>query len=350
MAVRSLKFIEFSAFEKLEVEFCPGINVFIGENATGKSHLMKAIYSLLPAFRPASSDKAGAEDIESRVRQKLQGVFKPDDSQIGHLIRRERRGRKSGEIHLRCDEGDVSVKLTSLGRMILDGSTAHKEIKSVFLPAREALSLYEGFIAAYEGRELSVDETYYDLCVALSANPLRGAREKKAAALAQPLEDLLGGTGAVRFDGGRFYVQTLEAHLVAEGLRKIASIVRLIVNGSLAHKSVLFWDEPEANLNPKLISRVAEFLRTVSAAGVQVFLATHDYLLTHELSLAVEYKTPPETPVRFFALSRSGGKGPVCVQRGDTLAELDRNPILEEFAAHYDRERALFNRSRTKPA
>ncbi len=40
--------------------------------------------------------------------------------------------------------------------------------------------MYEGFVAAYSDRELSFDETYYDLCVALSANPIKGKRLKVA--------------------------------------------------------------------------------------------------------------------------------------------------------------------------
>ena len=110
---------------------------------------------------------------------------------------------------------------------------------------------------------------------------------------------------------------------------------------------MLFWDEPEANLNPKLITRIAETLRILADRGVQVFVATHDYLLSHELSLAVEYQTKPKVPTRFFAFQRDDS-GPVSVQAGDTLADLEHNPILEEFAAHYDRERELFSARGTR--
>jgi hypothetical protein len=60
--------------------------------------------------------------------------------------------------------------------------------------------------------------------------------------------------------------------------------------------------------------------------------------LTDELSVAAEYKSDPEVPIRFFTLSREG-EGPVTLQSGDTLADLQNNPILDEFAAHYERER-----------
>ena len=34
-----ITFEKFTAFEKLDIEFSPGINVFIGENGTGKTHI-----------------------------------------------------------------------------------------------------------------------------------------------------------------------------------------------------------------------------------------------------------------------------------------------------------------------
>ena len=69
-------------------------------------------------------------------------------------------------------------------------------------------------------------------------------------------------------------------------------------------------------------------------------ISTHDFLLSQELSLAAEYKTKPEVPIRFFALSRED-EDEVSVEAADTLAELEGNAMLLEFAAHYDREQSL---------
>ena len=105
---------------------------------------------------------------------------------------------------------------------------------------------------------------------------------------------------------GRFYIQTegrnMEAHLVAEGLRKLASILYLILNGEINEKTILFWDEPESNLNPALIKIVAKFILTLEQCGLQIFIATHDYLLTHILSLHSEYKEHTKASVKFFSL------------------------------------------------
>ena len=103
------------------------------------------------------------------------------------------------------------------------------------------MMLLEGFAALYQKRELSFDETYYDLCLALQTAPLRGPRAAMANRLAGPLEESLG--GSVHHDQGRFYVKNedgvIEAHLLSEGFRKIASLVRLVQNGSLARSGLL---------------------------------------------------------------------------------------------------------------
>ena len=347
MKVTSLSVEDFSAFQKAELEFSPGLNVFIGENATGKSHLMKLMYSILTVLEEKAKQLPSlAHPFE--LRKKLEGVFMPDGNKIERLIRRARGCRRS-EIRLTVGTCESKVSLLASTALTFEWSDRIPSKRSIFIPSREALAMFDGFIAAYKDRELSFDETYYDLCVALSAKPLRGKRAEGISSLLEPLKDILG--GRVVLEGGRFHVHAkggpIEAHLLAEGFRKIASLAHLIANGSLMKNGFLFWDEPEANLNPKLITKVAETLQKLAKAGVQVFIATHDYLLSHELSLAVEYASRSSVPTRFFAFSRKNGK-PVEIEAGETLAELTHNPILEEFAAHYDREQSLFERSVNK--
>ena len=74
----------------------------------------------------------------------------------------------------------------------------------------------------------------------------------------------------------------------------------LIQNGTLQSGSVLFWDEPEANLNPKMFKTVMSVLLELQRAGVQVFFATHDYVILKELDLQMT----EEDNVAFHSLYR----------------------------------------------
>src|SRR5690606_36586266 len=65
---------------------------------------------------------------------------------------------------------------------------------TVFIPTKEMLSMFPGFIALYERVSLEIDETYADLCRELEAPLLRGARLKDIGQLLTPIEELLGGS------------------------------------------------------------------------------------------------------------------------------------------------------------
>ena len=50
MSLTRVKLERFTAFENLDLALSPGINVFVGANGTGKTHLMKVCYAA-PAAR-----------------------------------------------------------------------------------------------------------------------------------------------------------------------------------------------------------------------------------------------------------------------------------------------------------
>jgi hypothetical protein len=165
---------------------------------------------------------------------------------------------------------------------------------------------------------------------------LRAARGGKRGPLLTLLEEALGGR-VVLEDSGRFYLDTphgkMEAPLVAEGLRKLGMIDYLLVNGTLMQGGFLQWDEPEANLNPKLARLASQLVFGVSALGVQIWLATHDYSLASELSLAADRKGSEKSA--FFSLTRDEKARRVNVERGAAFTDLQYNAILGEL---HDRE------------
>jgi energy-coupling factor transporter ATP-binding protein EcfA2 len=348
MKLTRLTVHRFTAFEDATFELGRWVNILIGENGTGKSHILKLLYALSESVRRHAQrdtlDVTGSQvgDLDAIVTEMLFGVFRPDA--LGRLVRRGQ-GRRSAKVVLDFEEGSLEVKLTSLGKVTTRLAGDFSALgRSIFLPPREVLTLFPGFVSAYTKRELEFDRTYYDLCIALDAKPLRGARDAKRQALLAPIEQALG--GRVVLENGRFYVDLpdgkMEAHLVAEGLRKLAMLAYLIVNGSLMNNAFLFWDEPEANMNPKLSQSLKDGVIGLAAEGVQAFLATHDYVLTSDLSLAVETSQVRREGTAFFALGRRAGQDGVAVERGQVLADLQDNPILDAFSALHAREREAF--------
>lgn len=342
MKVERLQIRNFTVFGEADFEFASGINVFIGENGTGKSHVLKLIYALLKGVREG---KPGQVEAAVYQRERLGDVFKVDGGDVSRLARVRCADDGTGtSLSLRTDQGETSCSLSASGELELSTQVWQQAPQAVFVPARDVLAMYEGFISIYERQKISFDETYRDLCIALGDAELRGKSKDDADILAASLWDMI--RGNVTLEDGRFYFDfglgKHEAHLVAEGLRKIGAVAHLIGNGSIRAGTVLLWDEPEANMNPKLITKVAEALHLLAANGVQIFVATHDLLLSQELSLVAEYAKKPAIDMRFFALHHATPIDPVEVERSPSLADLKHNAIVEAHAAHYDREQAAF--------
>lgn len=132
---------------------------------------------------------------------------------------------------------------------------------------------------------------------------------------------------------GRFYLSLvgqgkMEMPLVAEGLRKLAMVVRLIATGSLLDKGYLFWDEPETNLNPKLIKLVARVILHLCNSGIQVFIASHSLFLLRELEVLSQENAFKRIPQRYFSLV--AGENGVEVEQGSSIDELRTLVLLDE--------------------
>ena len=121
--------------------------------------------------------------------------------------------------------------------------------------------------------------------------------------------------------------------MVAEGWKKVALLHKLIANGSIGKDTVLYWDEPESNLNPSLMDEVIAVLYKLAAMGTQIFLATHEL---HHLEGALELQKTSADTLRMFALDRNKKDGAVSVHPAETYVELKPNLIADQFDRIYD--------------
>jgi hypothetical protein len=347
--ITQLSISNFTVFKDATFDLASGVNVLIGENGTGKSHVLKLLYSISEGLRRMQTGELGLTsrpEIRDVLGKMLQDVFQPD-----HLGRLVRRGRHAKTAHVEVRWGAqaaLKLSLTFRDRLTIEARGLSTLQRAIFLPPREVLSIFPGFVAEWDARESSFDRTYRDLCDVLARRPLRGARGEQRGALLEPIEKALGGY-VLLDENGRFYVVMpdgkMEAPLVAEGLRKLAMLNYLLVNGALTKNGFLFWDEPEANLNPKLAHLAGELVFGLARLGVQVLLATHDYSLGSELSLLAD--DPESPPARFFSLARHADGG-VTVERGKRFTDLRTNAILDALGELHDRELSQLPAQTTK--
>jgi len=123
--------------------------------------------------------------------------------------------------------------------------------------------------------------------------------------------------------------------LVAEGLRKLGMLSRLIATGSLVDKGYLFWDEPEANLNPKLIKEVAKTILAICSSGIQTFIATHSLFLLREIEIQLKINSEKPLGTKYFGLSRDDGE--LTVEQSSKLDDIKIISSLDEELSQSDR-------------
>ncbi len=329
MPITRLRFERFTAFERLDVEFSTGINMLIGANGTGKTHLMKVAYAACEASRTGVS-----------FADKLIDTFLPSGRALGRMTKRQRgSSRAVAEVFQPAGKLRISFSnhTTVSSSATVTGAREWRRdpVESTFIPAKDILSNAPGFQSLYGQKQIHFDETYRDILLRaytpMQRGPIPTERKGLLAEIGKTLE------GKITFDeSGEFFHESprgkIEFSLLAEGMCKLGLLWVLIQNGSLQKGSVLFWDEPEANLNPALFRPVMEILLQLQRSGVQVFLATHDYVILKQLDLWKQ----PEDQVRFLSLFRDGPSKDIrCATTEDYLA-IDPNAIADTFDDLYD--------------
>lgn len=360
----NLRLKNFIAFSALDIDFSPGINIIIGENGTGKTQLLKAIYAL------CSPETAVAEPGHP-LAHKLTRLYQPLGGEVGDLRRTGARG-----------EAALGADFASGHTITVQFSGAATEVKvnrgsstapgtAVFVPTKEVLSLVRGLTAEQPDVptiERIFDDAYLDLARLLIREGADDFETKikldpRFASIVPRLVNLIGGryelhNGRFCFQAGEYVEKLgksssaekaaqsfqdsalqfssaksrlLSSNMTAEGFRKIGVLQRLLSNGCLDPGSTgpLLWDEPESNLNPKLTKDLVLALLELARNGQQVILATHDYVLLKWFDLLMEKGKGDQ--VRFHVLSRDADSGQVRRDSMDDYRAIEPNAIADTF-------------------
>lgn len=322
--------------------FAGGLNVVIGENGLGKSHVLKTLYSMLKvqACRQEELTKTG---LEKAYAEKLNRVLRPES--LGRLVKRKQ-GRDRCEVRLTMQDSKQSSSIGFATNAktqvdVLQVPECPLRQPPVYLPTRELVTLCPWFLNLYDNYHLEFEETWRDTVSLLGAPSVRGPRETQAAKLLEPLEVAIGGKVEMDASSGRFYLRVpgegrMEMPLVAEGLRKFSMLARLISTGVLMDKGYLFWDEPETNLNPRLIKTLAKSIVYLAGQGIQVFIATHSLFMLREFEILLAPSSKgARVPVRYFGLSFEDKE--VVLRQSDDVNDIGDIAALEESLEQSDR-------------
>lgn len=298
MIIKSVEISNFTVFKKIDIEFNKGINVIIGDNGTGKTHLMKLLYA------------TQKEEIITENSEYFKG-----------LVTR----RMCSSEDENCENHSIDIKS--------DMSSGAGDI--IFIPAKDMLTHSKSFLSLYEKFDMPFDKTHKDIISKSLLPNLRQIPEIGQNILSR-IENIIGGKVVV--ENETFYIKKenglkVEFSVEAEGIKKIAILWQLIMNESITENSILFWDEPEANINPSLMKTVVEILLELSRQGVQIFLSTHNYIFAKYM----EILSKESDSISFHSLYKSEDGSALCETKRK-LIYLENNSILKENIQIYETE------------
>ena len=372
--LKHLHLQNFTVFADAGFEFGPGLNVLVGTNGTGKSHVLKMGYAIesISFYLSKEALKEEAKEIANKDNETF--VKRPKELYSGRFAWMFRLNDilpeifKSGHLNslIKWDinkQAKIAVTLgeheqidfrihTQKGNS--DGGVRVNEVPSemkntggaVFIPAKEILTL-SWMLPASEQLVIPVEKSYLDLFSQLRLLPLRSSESSEAIAA---LTDVIG--GEIRAEGDAYFLldsngRRIPVNMVAEGLRKFGTLQKLLSNGSLTKQTTLYWDEPEANLNPALLQKLATILAELARQGFQIILATHSTDLLKEFHILSRQKDAEPLPIKYFGLNAKPGEATTVITTDnfehlpDVVAlevELKQADELEEIFIRDDRE------------
>lgn len=379
--IAAIEIENFTAFGKLDIPLSPRINVIIGSNGTGKTHLLKAIYTLAIASQPASEVEGSEEGTDTQLTNKLLRVFSPGESRTSELWARGASG--GARLCLKgSDDTQVTISFNRRSKNVQVETDARSEAQSrpVFIPTKEVLSLVRAMQDENHDRatvEMIFDDTYLALAALLTTPSFEDEaanldEDPRLSNIVRELVSLVGGRyrwtkeGGFQFEPGeyeerpdpdrsraktaqvyqdstvlRFVARSRESFssgMTAEGYRKIGVLHRLLCNGSINPGStgVLLWDEPEANLNPALMKEVVQALLELSRNGQQIILATHDYVLLKWFDLLMD--KGKEDHIQFHVLCRDAETDRLTVETSENYSLISKTAISDTFAELFDED------------
>jgi energy-coupling factor transporter ATP-binding protein EcfA2 len=312
------------------------VNVVVGENDTGKSYLLRALYAIAKSVELVATRKGEHADAERVLMDKLRWTFQwsPD---VGALVRK---GAATSRIEARFAGRDHVFEILVNGPPNLCNVAFHPQVGAatnvVFLPPKEVLTIFAAIAVSRDIHQIyGFDDTYNDLVKLLRIPPTQGDVSPELSRIITDLEAFYGGQIVKKGITDEFVFVRGDASYgmpaTADGIKKLGILAALLKSRSIDKESIVFVDEPETNLHPRAISVLTTLLFRLGQAGVQVYLATHSYFVLKQLEILAKQH---HESVPFCSLLRRGED--IEARFADLREGMPDNPIIDESLRLYD--------------
>jgi AAA15 family ATPase/GTPase len=322
MAINRVEIKDFLVFQgEFTANFCSGINILIGGNATGKTTLLKCLYY--------GADRFTKPKKFPEILQKYFGIAEDYDT-VGET--HDEIQKKFGMITMDVD-GERFEFSYSYFMQPHSGTTT---IKPVYIPEKDILEHAKGLLTFIEQKQTGFSQIYKDVLVKAQDIPTQ-KQSKMQQKVGKLIVDTIGGD--VRWDkgDGSFYTFRTDGTRIpftneASGYKKLGFLGLLVTSGQLENDSVLFWDEPENSINPELLPVLVDILLELQRGGVQVFIATHSEIFSSYFNVLCTN----DDKIMFYSLYKENGH--IKFDKSERFDLLTPNKLTEEPVKLYERE------------
>ena len=318
----------------LKAENLGGINLIIGPNQSGKTFLLKALYAGLKTVELYKRGKENRLDKEI-LSEKLYWTFQA--SELGGIVRKGESSMSFSMVSDKKEELTYSFGPSTTKQASIDKNTfAPRSSNTVFIPAKEILSIRDIINEAKEDKRFGFEEPYSDLVKALDRTQ-KGNNEADFSRARNIVSNMVGGQLEYNEEKKEWQFRdndrkVYEVATTSEGVKKLSILDILLGNRYLDHHSVIIIDEIEANLHPSMISQFLDAIYMLANSGLQFFIASHSYFVIKRLYI-LAHRKGVSIPVLSF------DKG-VCTV-SNLKDEMPQNPIIKESIALYKDEISL---------
>ncbi len=271
-----LKLKNFLSIKEADLNSKNNITVLIAPNRAGKTQIMLLLYSIFWSWWKVSKDNKKSKDFEEELKRKIKNVLL-----LKKIDELKAWDKKTYNIELRLDFSEITFELINFQIKNFE-STNYLKISPLYMQLSGLGDYYKGIysLKKYYPQWKLISEAITDLLSDLfiiSSEKVETDKENQE--FLNLFEKLF---------GSKFYIQNERIYIQEKGkkygIEKTASGLKslswyyLILRYNLIG-NVLFIDEPEVNLHPVYIDKLAYFLYKLSE-GRKIFIATHsDYLL-----------------------------------------------------------------------
>ncbi|WP_157150907.1 ATP/GTP-binding protein [Brachyspira sp. SAP_772] len=282
--IKNFEIRNYRQFKNSKFDNFANVNLFAGDNDTGKTTILKFLYSITHQLKNIKNNNIR----DCNIFQYINNLYDFNNFQF------DTSNKPTDKLkNLYLYDGNTVHFNVSISNSKNETITSNDKIngynydyKPLFIPAKEILSIMNAVIyLKNQNIGSGFDDSYTDIIYEIFAR--KNIDERELLSVFNNRYDFYNGNIQIDKNTVNYYKNDgniYNINIMSEGIKRLGIFEVLYSTGNLTKKSILFIDEPENSLDPKMLRELMRFLVDISKEGVQIFMASDDSSVLTQLS------------------------------------------------------------------